>query len=92
MNIASSLFDYTNISSDGLVSNTLYTLSPSVLSKPEVFSDYVNPGFPLFTEDILISNNAAFTGLVDRSRNGNGVVASVGNVLDGRGCSSLGPN
>lgn len=75
MNIASSLFDYNNLSSDGFASNTLYDLTSSILSKPEVFSAYVNSGFPLFTEDILLSNNAVFTGLVDRPLHG--TVASV---------------
>jgi hypothetical protein len=77
MNTASSLFDYSNISSEGLVSNILYTFSPSIASPPTIFEGYVNPNFPLFTVDILSSNSAVFTGLVKRDKNG--VVASVSN-------------
>ena len=75
MNIASSLFDYNNVSSYGLVSNIVYSLTPSVLSKPTIFNDFVNPSFPLFTKDILQTNNGVFSGLVDRPMSGQ--VASV---------------
>ena len=76
MNIASSLFDYSNTSSDGLVSNVLYSLTPTIRSSPEIFNDFVNPNFPLFMQDFLQSNNAVFTGLIDRPKNGK--TASVG--------------
>ncbi|PMD49643.1 uncharacterized protein K444DRAFT_712649, partial [Hyaloscypha bicolor E] len=74
LNLASSIFDYNNISSSGLVSNIMYSFTPSIASSPTVFNDYVNPSFPLFTEDILVQNSAVFTGLVRRDMNG--VVAS----------------
>jgi hypothetical protein len=53
----------------------MYSFTPSIASSPTVFNDYVNPGFPLLTEDILVQNSAVFTGLVRRDMNG--VVASV---------------
>ena len=70
MNIASSLFDYNNLSSDGLVSNTVYDFTPSILSKPIIFNGYVDSNYPLFTQDILQSNSGVFTGVVDRPMNG----------------------
>lgn len=73
--IASSLFNYNNISSDGLVSNIMYSFSPSIASKPTFFSDFVNPNFPLFAEDMLVSNEAVYTGLIERANSG--IVASV---------------
>ena len=79
MTIASSIFDYTNISSEGLVSNILYSYSPSIASKPTIFSDYVNSNFPLFTEDVLKSNGAVFTGLTTRDKIGK--VSSVSHLL-----------
>jgi hypothetical protein len=79
LNIGTSIFDYTNISADGLVSNILYTFSPSLASSPNIFSEYVNPGFPLFTQDILQVNGAVFTGLVESPKNGQ--VASVSTTL-----------
>ena len=75
MNIASSIFDYTNTSANGLVSNILYSFTPSIASPPSIFSDYVNPNFPLFTPGILEVNGAVFTGLTHRAKNGQ--VASV---------------
>ncbi len=74
-NFASSLFDYTDISSDGLVSNTLYTLAPCIAATPQFWHGYVMPVFPLFTSDILVTSNAVFTGIVDDRFNGR--VASV---------------
>ncbi len=74
-NFASSLFDYTDISSDGLVSNTLYTLAPCIAATPQFWQGYVMPVFPLFSSDILVTCNAVFTGVVDDRFNGK--VASV---------------
>ena len=81
MTIASSLFDYTNISSKGLVSNVQYSLTPTIQSPPMIFNAFVNPSFPLFTKDVLQSNSAVFTGLTNRPKNGK--VASVGLRKDG---------
>jgi hypothetical protein len=78
MSIASSIFDYTNMSADGLVSNILYTFTPTLASPPSIFSDYVNPAFPIFTPDILANNSAVFTGLTHRDKNGQ--VASVSSL------------
>jgi len=83
MNIGSSIFDYTNVSAGGLVSNILYTFSPTIASPPSIFNDYVNPAFPIFTQDILANNSAVFTGLTHRAKNGQvaSVSHSLGNVL-----------
>ncbi|CZR68724.1 uncharacterized protein PAC_18623 [Phialocephala subalpina] len=65
---------------DCLVSNILYEFSPSIASPPTIFSGYVNPGFPLPNEDILVGSNAVFAGFVKRNKNG--IVASVSSCLE----------
>lgn len=63
---ASSLFDYTDVTTDGRVLNKLRHVGPSVGSPPTCFVDHVeNAGFPLVTTDILKSNNAVFGGVVN---------------------------
>ena len=63
---ASSLFDYTDVTTDGRVMNKLRLVGPSVGSSPTCFVDHVeNAGFPLVTADILKSNSALFGGVVD---------------------------
>jgi hypothetical protein len=69
--IGSSIFNYANTSQAG-VDNVLTTymvdnhnLNAS-LSNPSVFRDYVNPDFPLFTNDFLIQAGAVFGGMVKR--------------------------
>lgn len=64
-NMASSLFNYKNVTQDGLVDNTMITYHPNS-TEPEVWRGYVNSGFPLFSEDILIQGGAVFVGLVQR--------------------------
>jgi hypothetical protein len=71
----SSVFNYANISSEGLVDNTLTTFHSGSL-KPDVWRGYVQPGFPLFAGDILVQAGAAFSGLVRRDLT-EGLVASV---------------
>ncbi len=68
--LESSFFDYTNITSDGLVSNRVYTLSPSVASPPRCQSYSVLPGFPLLPADVLVSNDAVFAGSEMHAMNG----------------------
>ncbi|KAF5015766.1 hypothetical protein F66182_12780 [Fusarium sp. NRRL 66182] len=66
-NLATSTFNYANISQDGLVDNTvIYFPVGGNDTSPEMFRDYVNPGFPLIKDDFLVSNGAAFGGLVSR--------------------------
>ncbi|KAJ5233163.1 hypothetical protein N7468_006119 [Penicillium chermesinum] len=72
--LASSLFNYANTTQDGLVDNTLKSYS-SNSSAVEVWRGYVNSGFPLFSQDFLVTNNAIFGGLVKRRFN-EGYVAS----------------
>jgi hypothetical protein len=45
------------------VANRVWSLSPAITSPPKCFVDYVNPGFPLVSEDILIVNNAIYGGM-----------------------------
>jgi hypothetical protein len=71
----SSLFDYTNIDSENLVWNTLYTIQPSVSAAPKIWTGFVKPAWALFEEDILVKSNAVFAGVVDDKWLG--VVASV---------------
>jgi hypothetical protein len=65
LNFASSLFDYGNVSSDGLVSNAMYTLEPSIAARPRIYRGYVKPGFPLFEDETLAESRAVFGGVVD---------------------------
>lgn len=75
---ASSVFNYANISADGLVDNTVTTYRPDA-DKPDIWRGYVNSNFPIFPEDILITAGASFSGLVDRNLVGR--VASVSSSI-----------
>jgi hypothetical protein len=75
--VSSSFFNNANISDSGLVDNTL-TSYVSDSEKPIVWRDYVNPNFPIFLEDILLTAGAVFTGLVARDRVG--TVAAVSHI------------
>lgn len=61
--LGSSLFDYTNVTQEG-VANRVWTLSPAITSPPQCFEGFVSPAFPLITEDILVANNAIYGGLM----------------------------
>ena len=62
---SSSLFDYTDINTDGEVPNHVITVGPSVGSEESCFEEYVQaPSFPLVTPDLLQSSNATFGGVV----------------------------
>jgi hypothetical protein len=63
--LSSSLFDYTNLSSDGLVSNMVYTLTPNVAAQPCIWIGYVVSAFPLWRNETLVESNAVFGGVVD---------------------------
>lgn len=71
----SSLFNYHNTTEDGLVDNILTTYN-STFTRLDVWRGYVNPGFPLITDDFLAKEGASFGGLVHRDFVG-GKVASV---------------
>ncbi|KAI5458298.1 hypothetical protein BGZ63DRAFT_432809 [Mariannaea sp. PMI_226] len=64
--LASSVFNYANVTKEGLVDNTLTTYNPDS-KKPDVWRGYVNSNFPIFAKDVLVSNGAVFAGLVDRT-------------------------
>ncbi|KAB5575368.1 hypothetical protein GE09DRAFT_592051 [Coniochaeta sp. 2T2.1] len=72
--LASSFFNYANVSEEGLVDNTLTTYS-SNSTKPAVWRGYVNSNFPIFQQDILVKAGAVFGGLVHRQF-GDGLVAA----------------
>jgi len=63
--LASSSFDYSNVTDTGLVDNIFTTFSGS-LEKIEVWRGYVNSNFPLFSEGILVESGAVFGGLIKR--------------------------
>jgi hypothetical protein len=63
--LASSVFDYSNTTKDGLVLNTLTSYEGNS-TKPTVWTGYVNSNYPLFTENLLIQGGAVFGGLVKR--------------------------
>ncbi|KAK5654560.1 hypothetical protein OQA88_7189 [Cercophora sp. LCS_1] len=62
--LASSLFNYANVTDDGLVDNTLTTFVPP--DSVTVWRGYVSSNFPLFSADFLVSADAVFAGLATR--------------------------
>ncbi|KAL2785627.1 hypothetical protein BJX66DRAFT_53578 [Aspergillus keveii] len=73
--LATSIFDYTNTTADGLVDNTLTSFGKYPAQQPTVWRGYVQSNYPLFTEDILTAGDAVFGGLVRRTHV-EGLVAS----------------
>lgn len=63
--LASSYFDYSNVTDSGLVDNTLTAYDHSS-TEPIVWRGYVNSNYPIFKEDILIEAGAVYEGLVQR--------------------------
>lgn len=63
--LASSYFDYSNVTKSGLVDNTLTTYDPKS-AKSAVWRGYVNSNFPLFRENVLAEAGAVYGGLVNR--------------------------
>lgn len=63
-NLATSVFNYANVTVEGLVDNTMTTFNAH--GPASVFRDYVNSNFPLIPEDLLVQSGAVFTGLVKR--------------------------
>jgi hypothetical protein len=62
--IASSIFDFKNTTSDGLVANYISSFTESLVQQPQCNTYYVAPGFPLFTSGILRDNGSVFMGIV----------------------------
>ncbi|PTB37978.1 hypothetical protein M441DRAFT_146244 [Trichoderma asperellum CBS 433.97] len=69
---ASSVFNYANVTGDGLVDNILTIYNGTT---PYVWQGYVNSNYPIFEQDFLVKADAVFGGLVTRKFNGD--VASV---------------
>lgn len=72
--MASSFFDYSNVTKSGLVDNTLTTYDHKA-TKPTVWRGYVNSNFPIFDKKILVDSGAVFEGLVNRNFNPSPVAA-----------------
>ncbi len=72
--LASSYFNYANVTKEGLVDNTLTTYSGNS-TKPDVFRGYVDSNFPIFEKDLLVKSGAVFGGLVQRQFVENNVAA-----------------
>ncbi|KAF4457920.1 hypothetical protein F53441_273 [Fusarium austroafricanum] len=63
--LASSTFDYSNVTKSGLVDNTLTTYDPKK-SRPSVWRGYVNSNYPILSKNTLIESGAVFEGFVQR--------------------------
>jgi hypothetical protein len=63
--LASSVFDFSNVTNDGLVDNKLTTFTTD-LAHPDVYRGYVNSNYPLISPDFLVAGAAVFSGLVER--------------------------
>jgi hypothetical protein len=63
--LATSYFNYANVTKSGLVDNTLTTYDHKH-TKPNVWRGYVNSNFPIFGQDILVKAEAVYQGLVKR--------------------------
>ncbi|VUC25573.1 unnamed protein product [Clonostachys rosea] len=61
-----SLFNYANVTEDGLVDNIL-TMYITNSTTPDIWQGYVNSNFPIFQEEILVQAGAVFSGLVKRT-------------------------
>ena len=64
-NLASSFFNYANVTKEGLVDNTLTTYGGNS-TEPDVWRGYSNSNFPLIKQDVLVKAGAVFGGLVHR--------------------------
>lgn len=63
--LATSFFNYANVTKSGLVDNTLTTYDQKH-TKPTVWRGYVNSNFPIFDQNILVKAEAVYQGLVKR--------------------------
>lgn len=63
--LATSVFNYANVTKEGLVENTMTSFSGNYTS-PTVWSGYVMSNYPLFKGDFLVKDGAVFGGLVRR--------------------------
>lgn len=79
----SSLFDFTNTSSDGGVENKQWLIEPSVGSTPQCgITSEVAPAFPLLTATILQDVDAVWGGVVNDDWLGEVYSVSWTNLLD----------
>lgn len=73
--LASSFFDYANVTEGGLVDNTLTEYDGNSRKPAAVFRGYVNSNYPIFLNSILADSDAVFGGLVERRFSNNRVAA-----------------
>ncbi|KAJ3486782.1 hypothetical protein NLG97_g6547 [Lecanicillium saksenae] len=64
-NLASSFFNYANVTKEGLVDNILTTYGGNA-TKADEWRGYSNSNFPLIKPDMLVESGAVFGGLVHR--------------------------
>ena len=63
--LGSSLFDYTNMTAEGLVWNALWEVRPNVKAEPKIWTGYVLPAFPLWKNNTLAEMGAVFMGVIE---------------------------
>lgn len=63
--LGTSLFNYANVTNEGLVDNTLTSYTGNS-TKPVVWRGYVNSNFPIIEQDMLVRAGAVFGGLAHR--------------------------
>ncbi|KHO02059.1 uncharacterized protein MAM_01060 [Metarhizium album ARSEF 1941] len=64
--LATSMFNFANVTKDGLVDNTLTSVFKD-FAHPEIWRGYVNTNYPLISADFLTQAGAVFSGLVERN-------------------------
>ncbi|KAI6778473.1 uncharacterized protein J7T54_000368 [Emericellopsis cladophorae] len=63
--LVSSVFNYANVTDEGLVDNTVTTLAGDSTTI-DIWRDFIKPNFSIFPEDVLFQSGAVYSGLVDR--------------------------
>jgi hypothetical protein len=64
--LQSSVFNYANVTDQGLVDNVVTTYPDNSAGPPTVWRDFVNSNYPIFEATILQKSGAVFAGLVER--------------------------
>lgn len=86
--LATSYFNYANVTKSGLVDNTLTTYDHKH-TKPNVWRGYVNSNFPIFDQNILVKAEAVYQGLVKRDFIPAPVAAVSITIFRNTSCTSL---
>jgi hypothetical protein len=64
--LQSSVFNYANVTDQGLVDNVVTTYPDDAAGPPTVWRDFVNSNYPIFEATVLQKSGAVFAGLVER--------------------------